>query len=347
VKPRSRLRLQLALVTFLLGLGVAEIGLRIAWRRKKAPNGHSWHDHDATLGWRNKKSFRVTVERTEQLPTIPAPFEVRLDAQGLRDDRDMAPEPSSGVTRIACVGDSFTFGYCLPQEAAYPRKLEAALGPGRECWNWGVCAWGLDQFVLSLDEVLASRPRLVVLGVLDMSFRRATNANFQDGTAKPRFHLEGDALVLGNVPVPVIEAGQSYSRFEVRGPSYLVAGVERALENLRVHLSSDPEAEAEDWRLGRALLREAARKCKARGVRLAVALFPQERLMEKDRYERLLPTLEPEGITVIDLYPAFREPRGGDARPLFIPNEGHPSEAGAELIARTLAAEIEKRRLLD
>jgi hypothetical protein len=341
------MRIALALVVFLVGLGAAEIALRIAWRRKKPPSGHSWHDYDATLGWRNKKSFKTTVERSEAMPTIPAPFEVRLDAQGLRDDRDMAPEPSAGVTRIACVGDSYTFGFCIPGEAAYPRRLEKALGTGYECWNWGVCAYGLDQFVLALDDVLASKPRLVVLGVIDMSFRRATNANFLDGTAKPRFHLEGDALVLGNVPVPEIKAGDSYCRFEVRGPSYVLAGVERAFENLRVHMSKDPEAEAEDWRLGRALLREASRKCRARGARLVVALLPEERLLAKDRYERLLETLEPEGITVIDTYPAFRSPPASETRPLFVPMDGHPSEAGSDLIAQALAAELKKRRLLD
>jgi lysophospholipase L1-like esterase len=344
--PRRKLRLALATVTLLVGLGAAEVALRVAWRRTKKPGEHSWHDHDDRLGWRNKRSFTTTVERSEAMPTIPAPFLVRTNAQGLRDARDLAPEPSSGVTRIACVGDSYTFGFCIAGEAAYPARLEARLGAGHEVCNWGVCAYGLDQFVLMLDDALATKPSLVILGVIDMSFRRATSAHFLDGTAKPRFYLEGERLLAPSEPVPLVKPGDTYCRFDVRGPSYVLAGLERAFANLSIKLAKDPAEAAEDWQLGRALLREAARKCKTANVRLAVALLPEERLLGIDPYERLLPTLEPEGIVVLDTYPAFKERFSKDSHPLFVPLDGHPNEPGSQLIADTLAAGIEKRGLL-
>lgn len=346
MKSRRRLRLALALGTLLVALAASEVALRIAWRRKKPPGDHSWHEHDARLGWRNKRSYETTVPKSDSPPVIPAPFFVKLNAQGLRDDRDMAPEPSSGVFRIACLGDSFTFGYLIPGAAAYPKRLEAALGPPYEVWNWGVCAYGLDQFVLMLDDALASKPRLVVLGVIDMSFRRATNSHFMDGSAKPRFHVDGEKLIPPELPVPLVQAGDSYCRFEVDGPSYVLAGLERAFGNLRVKLAKDPDAAAEDWQLGRALIREAARKCNEKNVRLAVALLPEDKLLGRDKYERLLATLEPEGIIVLDTYPAFMERHAKDVRPLFVPQDGHPNELGCQLIADTLAELLQKRGLL-
>jgi lysophospholipase L1-like esterase len=338
-------RLALASFSLLLGLGACEVVLRIAWRKTKPASEQSWHEYDERLGWRNKKGFKTTVERTPEGP-LAVPFVVELNAQGLRDERDMAPEPSAGVFRIACLGDSFTFGYRIAGADAYPKRLEADLGPGYEVWNWGVCAYGLDQFVLLLDEVLASRPRLVVLGAIDMSFRRATNTHFQDGTAKPRFYLEDGALVLTNVPVPIVKEGDVYCRVDVRGSSYVVAGLERAFSNVSIKLSKDPVAATEDWQLGRALLLEAARKCKRAGVELAVALLPESHLIGEDRYERLLPTLEDEGVTVLDLYwPFVAVPK--EWRPLlYIPSDGHPSELGARAIALALEEQLRARGLL-
>lgn len=348
---RRALRLALAVVTLLLGFLAAEVGLRMAWRREKKPGTHSWHDHDPRLGWRNKRSFTGVVDKSDHMPTIPGPFTVRTNAQGLRvgtNDvaHDMAPVASSGVFRVACVGDSYTFGFCIAGEAAYPARLEAALGPGHEVWNWGVCAYGLDQFVLALDDALASKPDLVVLGVIDMSFRRATNTHFLDGTAKPRFHVSGDALEYPDAPVPHMKAGDSYSKLEVRGSSFVVAGLSRAFSNLSVKLAKDPDEAAEEWQLGRALIREAVKKCKAANVKLAVALLPEDRLMGRDRNVRLLATLEPEGVVFVDTYPAFLDFRSKDVRALFVPGDGHPNEVGSQLLADTLEKQLGERGLL-
>jgi lysophospholipase L1-like esterase len=346
VKPRTLARVAVVALTLLVGLGVAEVALRLSWKRTKPKSGQSWHDHDDRLGWRNKKSFSMSVEKSDGPVKIPVPFTVKLDAMGLRDEREIAPEPSAGVTRIACVGDSYTFGYLIEGERSYPARLEKALGPGYEAWNWGVCGYGLDQFVLMLDDALATHPKLVILGVIDMSFRRATNANFMDGTAKPRFYVEGGELVLTNVPVPLVKENDTYCRFDVRGHTYVAAGIGRAWENLSVKLSKDPEAAAEDWQLGRALILEAQRKCKAAGVRLAVALLPEMKLVGHDKYERLLATLEPEGITVLDVYPELAKLDTPELTACFVPEDGHPNERGAQLIADTLKALLEKRGLL-
>ncbi len=350
---RRSKRLALACFTLLLGFFAAEVGLRVAWRRVKKPSAlsHSWHDHDPKLGWRHKKSFSATIARNDILPVS---FAVRTNAQGLRvgtNDvaRDMAPVASAGVTRIACVGDSYTFGYCIAGEASYPARLEAALGRGFEAWNWGVCAYGLDQFVLMLDEALASKPDVVVLGVIDMSFRRATNTHFMDGNAKPRFHVEGGQLLYPVEPVPEMKPGDSYTKLEVRGPSYVAAGLSRAFENLSVKLAKDPDAANEDWQLGRALILEAVKKCKAANVKLAVALLPELRLMrpgKEDHYRRLLATLEAESVVFMDTYPAFLAKNMADRTALFVPNDEHPNEAGAQLIAETVLAGLRERGLL-
>src|SRR6185369_3627790 len=97
---RRSKRLVLALLTLLVALGAAEIFLRIAWRRVKKPEVHSWHEFDAKLGWRHKKSYfdEATVPVSS---TATVTFKVRTNAQGLRvgtDEafHDMAPVASPG-----------------------------------------------------------------------------------------------------------------------------------------------------------------------------------------------------------------------------------------------------------
>jgi len=64
------------------------------------------------------------------------------------------PEPGlakpSGVRRIAAIGDSATFGFGCPEEAAWPRQLEERLARADEpvqVLNLGVSGYGISQVV--------------------------------------------------------------------------------------------------------------------------------------------------------------------------------------------------------
>src|SRR5512147_1251033 len=71
----------------------------------------------------------------------------RANAVGLRGDRDYAPQPPTGVTRIAVFGESFVHGDKVANEETWPHLLEIAAADV-EVLNFGVNGYGTDQALL-------------------------------------------------------------------------------------------------------------------------------------------------------------------------------------------------------
>lgn len=89
-------------------------------------------DYSATRGRQND------VRRIERAEFT---VDVRLNALGFRERRLPSPKPA-GVLRVIALGDSFTQGYGVEEDDAWPRRLESALDarrPGRyQVVNLGV-----------------------------------------------------------------------------------------------------------------------------------------------------------------------------------------------------------------
>lgn len=86
----------------------------------------------------------VNLELREYFPSgknIEEPVWVRSNRFGLRM-REVSLEKPTGVTRIACLGDSSTFGWMIAEEEAYPPVLETLLNQNSsqpyEVLNFGV-----------------------------------------------------------------------------------------------------------------------------------------------------------------------------------------------------------------
>ena len=98
-----------------------------------------------------------------------APTEVVVSSQGFRDHMFPERKPANKF-RIACLGDSFAFGWGVNQEQAYPKQLElslANLGISAECINMGVPGYGLSQEVRLLKtKGLKFEPDLAIFGVV-------------------------------------------------------------------------------------------------------------------------------------------------------------------------------------
>jgi lysophospholipase L1-like esterase len=108
------------------------------------------------------------------VPWLPAAFRqnpvwrIALNADGFRSG-PMTPTKPPGTMRIACVGDSWTFGMNVNQDAAYPSRLEALLkqrlGPGVEVMNFGVLGYSSFQGLQLLKlRVLDLHPDVVMIG---------------------------------------------------------------------------------------------------------------------------------------------------------------------------------------
>lgn len=92
-----------------------------------------------------------------------------VNAQGFRG-RAVAEEKAAGTFRIACLGDSHTFGYGVGEGESWPCVLERTLrarddGERFEILNCGVNAYDAEQSLALLElRVERFRPDLVLLG---------------------------------------------------------------------------------------------------------------------------------------------------------------------------------------
>jgi lysophospholipase L1-like esterase len=220
-----------SLITTAIVFLIAEAGLRAAYAARNAmvqrvPLPYSvgddygptppWLDRmlilvpDNRLIWRNLPNVRRTyvdifspapteASRTALLrrflPTIPPEFDanptwtIALNSQGFRSD-EFAADPR-GTLRVACVGDSWTFGMNVDQDRTYPSRLSAALraGNGRvEIENFGVLGYSSFQGLeLLKSRVLPQRPDVVAIG---FGMNDSEVAGYRDrdmiSTAQPR-----------------------------------------------------------------------------------------------------------------------------------------------------------------
>ena len=108
-------------------------------------------------------------------PWLPASFKmnpvwrIALNADGFRSP-PMPRDKKPGVLRIACIGDSWTFGMNVNQDATYPGRLETLLKQQRptadlEVMNFGVLGYSSFQGLQLLkSRVLDLRPDVLVIG---------------------------------------------------------------------------------------------------------------------------------------------------------------------------------------
>jgi hypothetical protein len=131
-----------------------------------------------------------------------------INAQGLRNLHEYAPQPAPGVLRVAAFGDSFVYGSDVDTKDSWPTQTEQ-LYPQLEMLNYGTGGYGDDQaYIRYRREGADFSPTVVVLGFTPDDLRRLTNRyrKFIDDRefpwSKPRFVLEpsGD---LRMIPPPM------------------------------------------------------------------------------------------------------------------------------------------------
>lgn len=152
--------------------------------------------YDAELGW-------VALPDLH-LPDLFAPGAgVTTNGQGFRNKKEIAAEVAPGTVRVLCSGDSFTFGYGVDDDEAWPRRL-AALDPRIEAVNLGMSGYGLDQAYLWYRRTgLSLAHQVHVLAFITDDLERLRKIEVF-GYGKPRLRARDGRLVLENVPVPAL-----------------------------------------------------------------------------------------------------------------------------------------------
>ncbi|MBI5362619.1 MAG: SGNH/GDSL hydrolase family protein [Planctomycetes bacterium] len=307
---------------------------------------------DAELGW------TVLADATS------LDGKARTNSIGARGPREYALANPASVTRVVCVGDSYTWCDEVGDADTFEAQLEA-LRPDVECINLGVPAYGTDQALLRWrrdGERLA--PDVLVVGLLLENIGRNVNRyrplwypGSGSAPSKPRFVLVHDRLEL--VPQPfasgaeladAIDDGSVLARLDEHEHwrwssswwgisslaccvAALVSDRERDVERLWRDEAGEP------FQTTLALLREF------RAKRVLVALFPREVDLEgigagaTPYWSGLRAALDRAGLEHVDVAPELARALADRRRDPSLPHPyvgGHLSRAGNRIVASEL-----------
>jgi len=313
-----------------VSLAASEIGLRIAFPFRPRPNG------GASLF--ASRTYQLSADKDlvyELKPNTRATYgglEFQVNSSGFRDRR-FRPVIDDR-TRIACVGDSLTYGWLVPLRATYHKQLERMMraeGKNVDVLGLGVVGYNLIQeYALLRERIGRFKPSLVLLQLGPNDFERTVGVQ-----AVP----EADRFVLlpyHDLIVPYMIPESGFAKTLMRG-SHLFRVLNMGLYGLKkkrepAYVPSDVFMMGED----RAFLH--LDKIKAlldrERIPLAVAIFPfrsgpSEAYLYGALTRRLRDRLEALKIPYVDLFDHFN---GGAYRDIWIDGL-HLNEAGYGLAA--------------
>ena len=321
---------------------------------------------DPRVGW--IKEPRASTRRHT------AEFDVAYatNSRGLREPESVGYETPAGIQRVLMVGDSFTLGYTVAEDATIPALLEERLraeGRAVEVINAGTEGWSTDQEVLWLDgEGRRYRPDVVVLQMYE-------NDVFWNGQdhylryPKPRL---GRGAALADMPANLVDPGRGtwLARHSALASLLAAAVAPPAMPllpgapglpaewGLRVLESAPGVAET-----GLALEAFAA-LAQEIGARPVVLIVPDKaqvdpasraamaRLIDDRRYdpERPFATMarlaNEAGLPVVDPRAALRAAGEAGTQSLYFEHDWHTTATGNEILAESLAAALAQPALL-
>ena len=309
---QRRHRLWIACAAPFLGLLLAEIAVRVAdVGPVPGPEREGLLfrvSADRELTWENRPGARRTIRYRDAVGGEPRVVELRVNQQGFRGP-EVTDAPEPGVLRIACIGDSHTFGSGVGDDETWPAALERSLlaeDPARrvEVLNCGVPAYDTRREVLLLrDRVLELEPQLVLL-------------QYHVNDVRPRSRLglkapESDALLELTAP----DRGGWLGA--LRSVSHLADTVCDRLYRARLvrqesGLSMAPYADdSPGWQRVREALVDARDLLARHDVDFAVVLYPYllrdgEHLSSHDAFARVAEFCAEQGIAYYDAEPVFR-----------------------------------------
>ncbi len=304
-----------ATIAFALGLGLAEVALRLL-----PPGGESFRDTQVVA---RSSSPRSLPDWRSRLPPGPKP---------------------AGVFRILSLGDSFAWGDGIHSEDAYPDRIERRLNDPRtearlQVVNWSRPGWNSELQWHSVRHNFENlEPDLVLIG-------------FVLNDAEPSDPLSARSLT---APLSRRSPRHPVSR-QLHRYSLLYRVLWERLENTRQRraFSTYYHAlyESKGWLRARQALQALHDRAETRGVPVVLVIFPvfDSQLDDRYRYADLHRTVKRAGrkigMRTLDLLPTFR---GVDAnrlanRPFTDP---HPSELAHRMAADRIARYLYRKGLL-
>jgi hypothetical protein len=209
--------------------------------------------------------------------------EFRINAKGMRADRNYPYEKPDGVLRIVALGDSYTVGYEVEAEETFSSVLQRELrrrGHFVEVLNTGVSGYSNAEALLYLErELLRYAPDVVVLSFV--------GNDLVDNVRSGLFGLEGAELAeLATSYVPAGRLGDLLNRnpflnwlSESSNAFVLIKERVTLLVKQRLVDANQRSVEAHEAppfqrRLAAAILDRLHRTCHERGIPLVIQSIP-------------------------------------------------------------------------
>jgi len=294
-------------------------------------------------------------------------YRIRIDTNslGLRDD----PIPPDAHVDILAAGDSFTVGFGVEADEAWPSRLESQLNAGSgtpgafRVVNAGVSGYNVTQIRLLIDELLSLNPKLVVLGLYPSRYWRLENPYVYFGGDAVLSHTVGQLRVVdgGIVKSPIVRPGLKELYFwlaqHFHFGAYMLEAVQAArsrLDRSGVPTSPDRESVGSARETLKPLLDELGsmdRMLVDRGVLLVVLLVNHQETdgtfaeLEKEYNAVVRDYCLDRKIAFFDLLPVLELAASG--MPSFRIGDDHHWSAGARTgghAARRISEETERAR---
>jgi lysophospholipase L1-like esterase len=240
--------------------------------------------------------------------------------------------------QILGLGDSFTYGRGVRYEDLYLTRLQRLLNRGSdrvEVRNRGVVGAGVAEVleIYERESSALSQDSLVIYGLV-----------LND------FGVDSAGAIKGLNFIDINNGGYTYNPLRER--SALVNFILHAIDTRRLHTATlrayEESFEGESAERGFELLRTLHQSVVDDGGTLLVVVFPL--LYDFDDYpfstthDLIESVCEREGITLLDLFPAFSRRRAEDL--WANPTDHHPNEVAHRIAAEEVAAWIERSSLL-
>ena len=369
--PNRKPLVSMMVIAVLVGLGLCEVALRCFVPKTKALLGQlSYETLDggkvATLAEAAAKGFVVEVE-PKQRPRYRAMFApgrsfylcysdaeklhrdwfdergrvlVRINQHGVREREELGPEKKPAAQkRIVCIGDSFTFGWGIPEEQCWVRLLENQMRePGKDIRTVNCGAAGavcVDEYWWGLrNRFHVFQPDAVIVTLCLNDLIPSSGLFVQGPSPNTGFRIVDLALsAFGRSPMDLDPAldwvGMLKGMSEPEAKAAQMCGVDAPFDNL--------------WATGKPQHDLGAMKswCERRKISLMIVLWPFLQGLGTARYypftslhQEVATECKKQGIPFLDLLPALRST---DAEDLWVtPADMHANPKAQGLVMADL-----------
>ena len=354
-------RLGLFVLIFSAQLAVLEAAIRWHGGSEVAPAFQALFTRDPEIG------HRLQPHATARFTTVEFSTDLRINAQGVRDDEDIGPKPP-GERRVVVLGDSLVLSVQVPLAETFCERLEARLNAAGGATRWrvinaGVQGYGPVQEWFFFDKVAARfEPDIVLVTVFvgnDAIEAHDTESWLDAGrpvqSAQPAISRLR-ALVRSSVVLQIIRL-----RWDLLRSRLTSAAPERPLAS---YLADPPAEVAHGVGVTRRVIERIADRADEAGARTALVLMPARFQTDDGDYGRLSDTvaraggtllrhaaterfrdgLEGTGLPTLDLLPVLaRQP---DPIGLFFQRNVHLTPRGHVVVAGAIEQFLAQRGLV-